>query len=129
MVLVSFGSLIDLNLMPEFSELLARALARIPQTVVWNYKGKAPAGLGANTILVEDFPQNDLLGKYLLTNIAHIAKYAGLSRVYGRGVISFQGYSLVVPKEIFSCIKRNIENWMSRAYIIFYEIRFVDKIC
>lgn len=42
--------------------LLVKYIHRLPQ-VLWRYKGKKPAKLGANTQLFDWLPQNDLLGK------------------------------------------------------------------
>ncbi|XP_008580742.1 PREDICTED: UDP-glucuronosyltransferase 2A3 isoform X1 [Galeopterus variegatus] len=60
-VVFSLGSLVQ-NLTEEKSDLIASALAQIPQKVLWRYKGKKPATLGANTRLYDWIPQNDLLG-------------------------------------------------------------------
>ncbi|CAK6433117.1 unnamed protein product [Pipistrellus nathusii] len=60
-VVFSLGSVIQ-NLTEEKGNLIASALAQIPQKVLWRYKGKKPAKLGANTQLFDWLPQNDLLG-------------------------------------------------------------------
>ncbi|KAM5284380.1 UDP-glucuronosyltransferase 2A2 isoform 3-T4 [Hipposideros larvatus] len=60
-VVFSLGSMVK-NLTEEKANLIASALAQIPQTVLWRYKGKKPATLGTNTRLYDWIPQNDLLG-------------------------------------------------------------------
>ncbi|XP_006896881.1 PREDICTED: UDP-glucuronosyltransferase 2A3 isoform X4 [Elephantulus edwardii] len=60
-VVFSLGSMVK-NLTEEKANLIASALAQIPQKVLWRYKGVKPATLGANTRLYDWIPQNDLLG-------------------------------------------------------------------
>ncbi|XP_055967377.1 UDP-glucuronosyltransferase 2A2 isoform X2 [Sorex fumeus] len=60
-VVFSLGSMVK-NLTDEKANLIASALAQIPQKVLWRYKGKTPDTLGANTRLFDWLPQNDLLG-------------------------------------------------------------------
>nr|XP_004038806.3 UDP-glucuronosyltransferase 2A2 isoform X2 [Gorilla gorilla gorilla] len=60
-VVFSLGSMVK-NLTEEKANLIASALAQIPQKVLWRYKGKKPATLGNNTQLYDWIPQNDLLG-------------------------------------------------------------------
>ncbi|KAL2780355.1 UDP-glucuronosyltransferase 2A2 isoform UGT2A2_i1, partial [Daubentonia madagascariensis] len=60
-VVFSLGSMVK-NLTEEKANLIASALAQIPQKVLWRYKGKKPATLGNNTRLYDWIPQNDLLG-------------------------------------------------------------------
>ncbi|KAM6220577.1 UDP-glucuronosyltransferase 2A3 isoform 3-T3 [Rhynchocyon petersi] len=60
-VVFSLGSMVK-NLTEEKANLIASALAQIPQKVLWRYKGLKPATLGANTRLYDWIPQNDLLG-------------------------------------------------------------------
>ncbi|XP_063129643.1 UDP-glucuronosyltransferase 2A1 isoform X3 [Rattus norvegicus] len=60
-VVFSLGSMVK-NLTEEKANLIASALAQIPQKVLWRYKGKIPATLGSNTRLFDWIPQNDLLG-------------------------------------------------------------------
>uniref|UniRef100_A0A3Q4GVZ5 UDP-glucuronosyltransferase n=1 Tax=Neolamprologus brichardi TaxID=32507 RepID=A0A3Q4GVZ5_NEOBR len=42
--------------------IIAAAFAKLPQKVIWKYKGDKPVGLGNNTSFVDWMPQNDLLG-------------------------------------------------------------------
>ena len=44
------------------AEMIARALSKLKQRVIWRYAGKTPAGLGANTKIMDWIPQNDLIG-------------------------------------------------------------------
>ncbi|KAM8936898.1 UDP-glucuronosyltransferase 2A2 isoform 1-T1 [Lycaon pictus] len=60
-VVFSLGSMVK-NLTDEKANLIASALAQIPQKVLWRYKGNKPATLGTNTRLYDWIPQNDLLG-------------------------------------------------------------------
>ncbi|XP_008582274.1 PREDICTED: UDP-glucuronosyltransferase 2A2 isoform X1 [Galeopterus variegatus] len=60
-VVFSLGSMVK-NLTEEKANLIASALAQIPQKVLWRYKGKKPATLGTNTRLYDWIPQNDILG-------------------------------------------------------------------
>lgn len=60
-VVFSLGSMVK-NLTDEKANLIASALAQVPQKVLWRYKGKIPDTLGANTRLYDWLPQNDLLG-------------------------------------------------------------------
>uniref|UniRef100_A0A8C3VQ32 UDP-glucuronosyltransferase n=1 Tax=Catagonus wagneri TaxID=51154 RepID=A0A8C3VQ32_9CETA len=60
-VVFTLGSMVK-NLTEEKSNMIASALAQIPQKVVWKYTGRKPKTLGANTRLYGWIPQNDLLG-------------------------------------------------------------------
>ncbi|XP_014688737.3 UDP-glucuronosyltransferase 2C1-like [Equus asinus] len=60
-VIFTLGSMIH-NLTEEKSNMIASALAQIPQKVLWRYTGKKPDTLGPNTRLYDWIPQNDLLG-------------------------------------------------------------------
>ncbi|XP_050966962.1 UDP-glucuronosyltransferase 2B15-like isoform X2 [Labeo rohita] len=60
-VVFSLGSMID-KLPKETSNMIASALARIPQKVLWQYGGEKPDTLGENTRIYKWIPQNDLLG-------------------------------------------------------------------
>ena len=60
-VIMSLGTLIA-ALPKDVTEAIAAAFAELPQKVVWRYIGERPSTLGNNTLLVDWFPQNDLLG-------------------------------------------------------------------
>ncbi|XP_052054655.1 UDP-glucuronosyltransferase 2B1-like [Apodemus sylvaticus] len=60
-VVFSLGSMIK-NLTEEKANIVASALAQIPQKVLWRFDGKKPDTLGSNTRLYKWIPQNDLLG-------------------------------------------------------------------
>uniref|UniRef100_H3C1S8 UDP-glucuronosyltransferase n=1 Tax=Tetraodon nigroviridis TaxID=99883 RepID=H3C1S8_TETNG len=60
-VVVTFGSMVT-NLTSERAEVFAAAFGRLPQKVVWRYRGEPPKALSANTKLLKWIPQNDLLG-------------------------------------------------------------------
>ncbi|XP_040050900.2 UDP-glucuronosyltransferase 2A1-like [Gasterosteus aculeatus] len=60
-VVFTLGSFIK-NITAEKANMIASALAQIPQKVLWRYSGDKPATLGGNTRLYDWIPQNDLLG-------------------------------------------------------------------
>ncbi|XP_058632560.1 UDP-glucuronosyltransferase 2A1-like [Onychostoma macrolepis] len=60
-VVFTLGSMID-KMPKETSNMIASALAQIPQKVLWRYGGEKPDTLGANTKIYKWIPQNDLLG-------------------------------------------------------------------
>ncbi|KAM9743412.1 UDP-glucuronosyltransferase 2A2-like isoform 4-T4 [Menidia menidia] len=60
-VVFSLGSMIK-NLTTDKANMIATALAQIPQKVFWRYTGKIPETLGPNTRIFNWIPQNDLLG-------------------------------------------------------------------
>ncbi|XP_061602177.1 UDP-glucuronosyltransferase 2C1-like [Cololabis saira] len=60
-VIMSLGTLIA-DLPFDLADSIAAAFAKLPQKVIWRYKGKRPATMGNNTLVVDWMPQNDLLG-------------------------------------------------------------------
>nr|XP_051675707.1 UDP-glucuronosyltransferase 2B13 isoform X2 [Oryctolagus cuniculus] len=60
-VVFSLGSMIT-NMTEERTNVIASALAQLPQKVLWRFEGKKPDSLGSNTRLYKWIPQNDLLG-------------------------------------------------------------------
>uniref|UniRef100_A0A3Q3WZ22 UDP-glucuronosyltransferase n=1 Tax=Mola mola TaxID=94237 RepID=A0A3Q3WZ22_MOLML len=60
-VVFTLGSFIK-NITKERGNMIASALAQIPQKVLWKYSGEKPETLGANTRIYDWIPQNDLLG-------------------------------------------------------------------
>lgn len=60
-VVFSLGSMVG-HLTEEKANVIAAALAQIPQKVLWRFEGKKPDTLGSNTRLYPWIPQNDLLG-------------------------------------------------------------------
>ncbi|MCI4380499.1 hypothetical protein PGIGA_G00240670 [Pangasianodon gigas] len=60
-IIMSLGTLIG-SISPEISEIFASAFARLPQKVVWRHVGPKPSTLGNNTLILDWFPQNNLLG-------------------------------------------------------------------
>ncbi|CAG03165.1 unnamed protein product, partial [Tetraodon nigroviridis] len=61
LIIMSLGTLVA-ELPPDLADEIAAAFAKLPQKVIWRYKGAKPATLGNNTLLVDWMPQNDLLG-------------------------------------------------------------------
>uniref|UniRef100_A0A2K6E7Q6 UDP-glucuronosyltransferase n=1 Tax=Macaca nemestrina TaxID=9545 RepID=A0A2K6E7Q6_MACNE len=59
-VVFSLGSMVT-NMKEERANVIASALAQIPQKVLWRFDGKKPDTLGLNTRLYKWIPQNDLL--------------------------------------------------------------------
>ncbi|XP_073320140.1 UDP-glucuronosyltransferase 2A2-like [Pagrus major] len=60
-IIMSLGTLIA-ELPHDLADEIAAAFAKLPQKVIWRYKGDRPASLGNNTLIVDWMPQNDLLG-------------------------------------------------------------------
>ncbi|XP_009238320.1 UDP-glucuronosyltransferase 2B19 isoform X4 [Pongo abelii] len=60
-VVFSLGSMVS-NTSEERANVIATALAKIPQKVLWRFDGNKPDTLGLNTQLYKWIPQNDLLG-------------------------------------------------------------------
>ncbi|XP_054626663.1 UDP-glucuronosyltransferase 2C1-like [Dunckerocampus dactyliophorus] len=60
-IIMSLGTFVD-ELPTDLADMIAAAFAKIPQKVIWRYKGAKPSTLGNNTLLVDWMPQNDLLG-------------------------------------------------------------------
>ncbi|XP_011782460.1 PREDICTED: UDP-glucuronosyltransferase 2B19-like isoform X3 [Colobus angolensis palliatus] len=60
-VVFSLGSMVS-NMSEERANVIASALAKIPQKVLWRFDGNKPDTLGLNTQLYKWLPQNDLLG-------------------------------------------------------------------
>ncbi|NXP37268.1 CGT galactosyltransferase, partial [Leiothrix lutea] len=77
-VLVSFGAGVK-YLSEDIANKLARALARLPQRVIWRFSGNKPRNLGNNTKLIEWLPQNDLLGH---SNIKAFLSHGGLNSIF-----------------------------------------------
>ncbi|XP_013383735.1 UDP-glucuronosyltransferase 2B30-like [Lingula anatina] len=59
-ILLSWGTAMA-TLDKDQAEILAKVFAKLPQKVIWRYKGPRPAHLGNNTLLVDWLPQNDVL--------------------------------------------------------------------
>ncbi|XP_018522294.1 UDP-glucuronosyltransferase 2C1-like [Lates calcarifer] len=60
-IIMSLGTFVN-ELPADITDTIAAAFARLPQKVIWRHKGKRPATLGNNTLIVDWMPQNDLLG-------------------------------------------------------------------
>ncbi|XP_061733690.1 UDP-glucuronosyltransferase 2C1-like [Nerophis ophidion] len=60
-ILMSLGTFVS-ELPVDLTEEIATAFAKLPQKVIWRYKGAKPSTLSNNTLLVDWMPQNDLLG-------------------------------------------------------------------
>ncbi|XP_058403173.1 UDP-glucuronosyltransferase 2B31-like isoform X1 [Diceros bicornis minor] len=60
-VVFTLGSMIS-HMTEERANVIASALAQIPQKVIWRFDGKKPDTVGPNTRLYKWIPQNDLLG-------------------------------------------------------------------
>ncbi|XP_003801011.1 UDP-glucuronosyltransferase 2B4 [Otolemur garnettii] len=60
-VVFSLGSMVS-NMKEERANVIAAALAQLPQKLLWRFDGKKPDTLGPNTRLYKRIPQNDLLG-------------------------------------------------------------------
>ncbi|XP_030269129.1 UDP-glucuronosyltransferase 2C1-like [Sparus aurata] len=60
-IIMSLGTFVS-ELPADMTNEIAAAFAKLPQKVIWRYKGDRPASLGNNTLIVDWMPQNDLLG-------------------------------------------------------------------
>uniref|UniRef100_A0A3B3HLQ9 UDP-glucuronosyltransferase n=1 Tax=Oryzias latipes TaxID=8090 RepID=A0A3B3HLQ9_ORYLA len=60
-IIMSLGTFIN-ELPDEKVNKIAAAFAKLPQKVIWSYKGSRTSTLGNNTLVVDWMPQNDLLG-------------------------------------------------------------------
>ncbi|XP_069030574.1 UDP-glucuronosyltransferase 2A2-like [Embiotoca jacksoni] len=60
-IIMSLGTFVG-ELPADMANEIAATFAKLPQKVIWRYKGDRPATLGNNTLLVDWMPQNDLLG-------------------------------------------------------------------
>uniref|UniRef100_A0A3Q3QDA5 UDP-glucuronosyltransferase n=1 Tax=Monopterus albus TaxID=43700 RepID=A0A3Q3QDA5_MONAL len=69
-VVFTLGSLVK-NITTEKGNIIASALAQIPQKVLWRYAGEKPDTLGANTRIYKWIPQNDLLHPKTRAFITH----------------------------------------------------------
>ena len=87
-IVVSFG--IILNVYPK-ADVLAKALARLPQRVVWRFDGDPPPNVGSNTKILRWIPQNDMLGhRRTRLFITHCGASATQETIYhGVPVVAF----------------------------------------
>lgn len=60
-VIMSLGTLVN-TLPKDIGEEIASVFAKLPQKVIWNYRGERPSTLGNNTLVINWMPQKDLLG-------------------------------------------------------------------
>ncbi|XP_032377837.1 UDP-glucuronosyltransferase 2A2 isoform X1 [Etheostoma spectabile] len=77
-IVMSLGTLIG-ELPHDLADEIAAAFAKLPQKVIWRYKGDRPATLGNNTLLVDWMPQNDLLGH---PHIKLFVSHGGTNGIY-----------------------------------------------
>ncbi|XP_062327945.1 UDP-glucuronosyltransferase 2A2-like [Osmerus eperlanus] len=70
-IVMSLGTLVG-ELPQDLADEVAAAFSQLPQNVIWRYKGRRPATLGNNTLIVDWMPQNDLLGHpHIKVFVAH----------------------------------------------------------
>ncbi|CAN9506751.1 unnamed protein product [Ophioblennius macclurei] len=60
-IIMSLGTFVS-ELPADLSNAIAATFAKLPQKVIWRYKGQKPDAVGSNTLIVDWMPQNDLLG-------------------------------------------------------------------
>ncbi|XP_071785318.1 UDP-glucuronosyltransferase 1-2-like [Asterias amurensis] len=60
-VVFSLGSVVEI-MSESQADMVARAMARLPQRVLWRIHGQPPKSIGNNTKAVTWLPQNDVLG-------------------------------------------------------------------
>ncbi|CAH6886618.1 Ugt2a3 [Phodopus roborovskii] len=122
-VVFSLGSMIK-NLTEDKANLIASALAQIPQKVLWRYSGKKPATLGSNTQLFNWIPQNDLLGhpktKAFIThggmNGIYEAIYHGIPMV-GLPIFADQPDNIAHLKAKGAALKVNLNTMTSEDFL------------
>ena len=61
-VVVSFGSMLDIKTLPEMVELMVSSFSSIPQRILWA-SPSTPANIPPNVKMVKWMPQNDVLGE------------------------------------------------------------------
>ena len=61
LIIFSMGSMIS-DMHPTKSKMLAGALSRLEQRVIWRYSGEIPENIGDNVKIMDWIPQNDLMG-------------------------------------------------------------------
>ncbi|NP_001164485.1 UDP-glucuronosyltransferase 2B13 precursor [Oryctolagus cuniculus] len=118
-VVFSLGSMIS-NLTEERANVIASALAQLPQKVLWRFEGKKPDMLGSNTRLYKWIPQNDLLGhpktKAFIThggaNGVFEAIYHGIPMV-GLPLFGDQLDNIVYMKAKGAAVKLNLKTMSS----------------
>ncbi|XP_069450365.1 UDP-glucuronosyltransferase 2B4-like isoform X1 [Ovis canadensis] len=114
-VVFSLGSMVS-NMSEERANVIASALAQIPQKVLWRYDGKKPDTLGPNTQLYKWLPQNDLLGhpktKAFVThggsNSVYEAIYHGIPMV-GLPLFADQPHNIVHMKAKGAAVRLDLE--------------------
>ncbi|XP_068831804.1 UDP-glucuronosyltransferase 2B18-like isoform X7 [Capricornis sumatraensis] len=114
-VVFSLGSMVS-NMSEERANVIASALAQIPQKVLWRYDGKKPDTLGPNTQLYKWLPQNDLLGhpktKAFVThggsNGIYEAIYHGVPMV-GLPLFADQPHNIVHMKAKGAAVRLDLE--------------------
>ncbi|XP_005896134.3 UDP-glucuronosyltransferase 2B18 isoform X2 [Bos mutus] len=114
-VVFSLGSMVS-NMSKERANVIASALAQIPQKVLWRYDGKKPDTLGPNTQLYKWIPQNDLLGhpktKAFVThggsNGIYEAIYHGIP-IVGLPLFADQPHNIVHMKAKGAAVRLDLE--------------------
>lgn len=60
-IIMSLSTFVN-ELPDDLADGFAAAFAKLPQKVIWSYRGSKPSTLGNNTLIVDWMPQKDLLG-------------------------------------------------------------------
>ncbi|KAM4596796.1 UDP-glucuronosyltransferase 2C1-like [Fundulus diaphanus] len=60
-IIMSLSTFVN-QLPDDLADGIAAAFAKLPQKVIWSYRGTKPSTLGNNTLVVDWMPQKDLLG-------------------------------------------------------------------
>ncbi|XP_043099966.1 UDP glucuronosyltransferase 5 family, polypeptide G1 [Puntigrus tetrazona] len=138
-VIMSLGTVVG-ALPSAITDAIAAAFAKIPQKVLWRFHGERPSTLGNNTLLLEWFPQNDLLGhpkaRALVThggsNGMYEAIYHGLPvlalpllfdqfdnvlRMQVRGAARVLQVATLTSQEFLEALKDILENPLYRSSI------------
>uniref|UniRef100_A0A672HEP3 UDP-glucuronosyltransferase 2A2-like n=1 Tax=Salarias fasciatus TaxID=181472 RepID=A0A672HEP3_SALFA len=100
-VIFTLGSFIR-NITTEKGNMIASALAQIPQKVLWKYSGQAPETLGPNTKIFNWIPQNDLLGHPKTRAFVTHGGSNGIYEAIYHGVpMDFRDFLLALPESEF----------------------------
>uniref|UniRef100_A0A674P3A6 glucuronosyltransferase n=4 Tax=Takifugu rubripes TaxID=31033 RepID=A0A674P3A6_TAKRU len=117
-VVFSLGSFIN-NITTEKANMVASALAQIPQKVLWRYSGKVPDTLGANTRIYQWIPQNDLL--------AHPKTRAFITHGGTNGIYEaiYHGVPMVgIP--MFADQPDNLVHMMAKGAAVMVNLNFIN---
>uniref|UniRef100_A0A3P9MPJ8 UDP-glucuronosyltransferase n=1 Tax=Oryzias latipes TaxID=8090 RepID=A0A3P9MPJ8_ORYLA len=118
-IIMSLGTFIN-ELPEDMANEIAAAFAKLPQKVIWSYRGSRPSTLGNNTLVVDWIPQNDLLGHPKIKLIVAHGGTNGVQEAIYHGVP-------VVGLPIFYDQYDNLLRFQARGAAKIITIATVDK--